>query len=200
MMQPPLETIGQQLQARSNIADHFALRKVDPLHVGRRVADVDDLRTFGAHDEGRLFDGVVTYGNNQIGSVDRFMNVIALAECSRPHVEVAAAGYRSLPICVVKNGIFVRRTKPPMPAVLRGRDAAAPSMIKGRLALRIMSAARSSEARWATGISIGCGATIATSSDSSPAMSSGSSEEPDPDALPWRSGRHRERLSECRLC
>jgi hypothetical protein len=53
-----------------------------------------------------------------------------------------------------------------MPAVLRGRDAAAPSMINGRLALRIISAARSSEARCATGISIGCCGTIATSSAS----------------------------------
>ena len=48
-----------------------------------------------------------------------------------------------LPICVVKNGMRVRRTKPPRSLVERGRLAAAPSMISGRLALRIISAARS---------------------------------------------------------
>ncbi len=79
------------------------------------------------------------------------------------------------PIWVVKNGIWVRRTNPAIPVVLRGREAAAPSMINGRLAFKIISAARSSEARWATGISIGCCATTATDSVSSPAMSSGNS-------------------------
>src|SRR3954462_270722 len=96
MVQPPLEAIGQQLQARPDIADHFALRKVDPLYIGRRVADVNYLRTFRAHDEWRFFDGVVTNGDNQIGPVNRFMNVVALAERGGPHVEIAAAGYRSL--------------------------------------------------------------------------------------------------------
>ena len=56
-----------------------------------------------------------------------------------------------LPIWVVKNGICSRRTKPPRPAVLRGRLAAAPSMISGRFASRIMPAARSSALRCATG-------------------------------------------------
>ncbi len=48
-------------------------------------------------------------------------------------------------------------------------------MISGRLAARIMSAARSSAARCATGISIGWIGTTGRSSASSPATSSGSS-------------------------
>ena len=80
-----------------------------------------------------------------------------------------------LPICVVKNGMRVRRTKPASPVVERGRLAAAPSITSGRSAPRIISAARSSAARCATGISIGCGGIGGMSAHSSPAMSSGNS-------------------------
>ena len=58
---------------------------------------------------------------------------------------------------------------------MRGRLAAAPSMISGFLAARIISAARSSAAGCATGMSTGCGGTSGTGSTSSPATSSGSS-------------------------
>ena len=80
-----------------------------------------------------------------------------------------------LPICVLKNGIPVRRTKLAMPWVPRGRLEAAPNMISGRFALMIISAARSSAVRCATGISIGWTGTTGTSGTSSPAMSSGNS-------------------------
>ena len=69
----------------------------------------------------------------------------------------------------------VRSTKFARPEVERGRLAAAPSMMSGRLAARIISAARSSAAGWATGMSTGCGGTSGTGSTSSPATSSGSS-------------------------
>ena len=57
----------------------------------------------------------------------------------------------------------------------RGRLDAAPNMISGRFALMIISAARSSAVRCATGISIGCTGTTGTSGTASPAISSGSS-------------------------
>ena len=56
-----------------------------------------------------------------------------------------------------------------------GREAAAPSMISGRSAFRIIAAARSSALRVATGISIGCTGIGSSSGARSPAMSSGSS-------------------------
>jgi len=76
---------------------------------------------------------------------------------------------------VLKNGIWVRRTNSVRPAVRRGRLVAAPSITSGRLAARIITAARSSAAGGATGSSIGCGGTIGRSAASSPAISSGSS-------------------------
>ena len=96
-MQPSLDAISQQFQARPDIANHLALRKVDPLHVGRRVADVDHLGTLRAHDERRLLDRIVTDGDDQIGAIDGLMHVVTFAERGRAHIEVATAGHRSLP-------------------------------------------------------------------------------------------------------
>ena len=82
-----------------------------------------------------------------------------------------------LPICVLKNGSRVRRTKLDRASTRRGRLPPAPIMISGRLAARIISAARSRAAGCATGRSIGCTGTIGASagSISSAATSSGSS-------------------------
>ena len=96
IVQSPFDTVGQQFQARPDIADDLALRKVDPLHVGGRVADMDHLRALRTHDEGRLFDGVVPDGNDQVGAIDGLMHIITLAECGRTHVQIAAARYGSL--------------------------------------------------------------------------------------------------------
>jgi alcohol dehydrogenase class IV len=62
-----------------------------------------------------------------------------------------------------------------LPQVLRFNLPAAESMMSGRFAARIISAARSSATRCATGISIGWIWTIGIAATSSPAMSSGSS-------------------------
>lgn len=69
----------------------------------------------------------------------------------------------------------VRRTKLAIPWVDRGRLVAAPIITSGRFAAEIISAARSSAPRWATGISIGWIGITGTAGTSSPAMSSGSS-------------------------
>ena len=97
IVQSPLDAIRQQFQARPDIANHFALRKVNPLHVGRRVADVDHLGTLRAHDEWRFLDRIVADGDDQIGTIDGFVHVVTFAERGRPHIEVATAGYGSLP-------------------------------------------------------------------------------------------------------
>lgn len=60
-----------------------------------------------------------------------------------------------LPICVLMNGMRTRRTKSDNASANRGRLAAAPNIISGRSALRIISAARSTADAGATGLSIG---------------------------------------------
>ena len=92
----PFNTISQQFQARPDITNHFALRKVDSLHVGRRVADVDHLRALRTHDERRLLDRIVTDGNDQVGAINGLVHVVTLAERGRAHIELATPGYRSL--------------------------------------------------------------------------------------------------------
>ena len=39
-----LDPVGEQLEARSDVADDLGMREVDLLDVRRRVADVDHLR------------------------------------------------------------------------------------------------------------------------------------------------------------
>ena len=55
------------------------------------------------------------------------------------------------PIWVVKNGMRVRRTSSPDPELSAAGSPAAPSMMSGRFAARIISAARSSAAGGARG-------------------------------------------------
>ena len=80
-----------------------------------------------------------------------------------------------LPICVVKNGMPARNTKADSASLDCGRDAADAIINNGRLALRMISAARSSASGLAMGRSTACGGISATPSTSSAAMSSGSS-------------------------
>ncbi len=96
MVQAALDAIGQQLQAWTDVAHDLALREVNPLDVRRRIADMDHLRAFRAHDEGRLLDRIVTDRDDQVGAIDGLMDVVALAQRSRSHVKLAAAGDRSL--------------------------------------------------------------------------------------------------------
>ena len=91
-----LEPIGQEFEARPDVADDLGMREVDLLDVGRRVADVDHLRPALAHDEGRLLDRVVANGDDQVGLVDRLVHVVALGERGRAHVEVGPARHRAL--------------------------------------------------------------------------------------------------------
>ena len=53
---------------------------------------MDHLRSALAHDEGRLLDRVVADRDDQIGPVDRPVDVVALRQRRRAHVEVGAAG------------------------------------------------------------------------------------------------------------
>ena len=95
--QPRLDAVSQQFEARPDVAHDLALREIDLLDGCRRVADVNDLRPSGPHDEGRLLDGVMADGDNEIGLVHRLVNIVAFAQCRRSHVEIAAARGRPLP-------------------------------------------------------------------------------------------------------
>src|ERR1700680_853568 len=64
-------------KARATIPDHLGMRKVRLLGVGRRVGHMDDLRALGTHQKRRLFHGVVTDRNDEIGMVDCAMHIIA---------------------------------------------------------------------------------------------------------------------------
>ena len=94
--QAALDAVGEQFETRPDVANHLALRKIDLLDGGRRVADMDHLRPLRAHDEGRLLDRVVADRDDQVGAVDRLVDVVALAERGRSHVKLAAAGNRPL--------------------------------------------------------------------------------------------------------
>ena len=91
-----LEPVGEQLEARADVADDLGMREVDLLDLRRRVADMDHLRPLRAHDEGRLLDRVVADGDDQVGAVDRLVDVVALREGGGAHVELRAAGDRAL--------------------------------------------------------------------------------------------------------
>ena len=86
-----LDAIGQQGQARPEIADDLGMREVHLLHVGRRVADVDHLRSLRAHDEGGLLDRVVANGQDQVGPVDRLVHVVAVGQRGRSHPQLGSA-------------------------------------------------------------------------------------------------------------
>ena len=96
IVQSPFDTISQQFQARPDIANHLALRKVDSLHVGGRITDVDHLRALRAHDERRLLDRIVPDGDDQVGAINGLMHVVTFAERGRAHIELAAPGNGSL--------------------------------------------------------------------------------------------------------
>ena len=97
VVQPALEPVGQQRQARADIADHLGMREVDLLDIGRREADMDHLRPARAHEEGRLLDRVVADGDDQVGAVDRLVHVVPLRQRGRAHDrDSCAAGHRAL--------------------------------------------------------------------------------------------------------
>ena len=90
VVQSSLNTVGQQLQARSDITNHFALRKVDSLHVGGGITNVNHLRALRTHDERRLLNCVVPDGNDQVGAINSLVHVVTFAKCGRAHIELAS--------------------------------------------------------------------------------------------------------------
>ena len=59
------------------IIDEFSLREIYFLYGGRQVTDVEYGRPSGSHDEGRLFHRVVADRDDQIGTINRSMQIVA---------------------------------------------------------------------------------------------------------------------------
>ena len=89
VVQSSLNTVGQQLQARSDITNYFALRKVDLLHVGGGITNVNHLRALRTHDERRLLNCVMPDGNDQVGAINSLVHVVTFAKRGRAHIELA---------------------------------------------------------------------------------------------------------------
>ena len=103
---PALEPVGEQGQAAADVADDLGVREVHLLDLGRRVADVDDRRTARAHQERRLLDRVVPDREDQVGPVDRLVDVVALGQRGGAQSQARRSPATTpLPICVLKKGI-----------------------------------------------------------------------------------------------
>ena len=70
---------------------------------------MDHLRSIGAHQEGRLLDGIVADRNNQVGLIDRLVNPIPLRQRGSAHVEIGARIDCALP----HLGVEERNSDPP---------------------------------------------------------------------------------------
>ena len=105
----PSSRSASSAETGTDIAHHFGMREVDLFDIGRRIADMDHLRPVRPHQERRLLDRVVTDRDDQVGPVDRLVDIVPLRERGCAHVEIVAAGTVPLPICVLKKGIWVRR-------------------------------------------------------------------------------------------
>ena len=73
-----LEPVGEQREARPDIADDLGMGKKHLLDRRRHIADMDHLGPVRAHDERRLLDRVVADREDQIGLVDRLVDIVPL--------------------------------------------------------------------------------------------------------------------------
>ena len=62
----------------------LGLRKIHLLDGRRHGADMDDAGAPLRHEEGRLFDGIVADGDDEVGLVDRLVDPIAFASAAVP--------------------------------------------------------------------------------------------------------------------
>ena len=139
MRQLAFEPVGEQREARADIADELRMREDTPPR--RSPADsrhAAPFGPFGAHDEGRLLHRVVADRDDEIGPVDRLMDIVALGERRGAHVEVRPASDRALAHLRIEERESAAGARTPTAAsARRGRLAAAPNMTSGRSAARI---------------------------------------------------------------
>src|SRR5260370_33128239 len=73
-------------------------------HRSRDIADMNDLRAFWAHDEWRFLDGVMTNRNNQVGPVNRLVDVVTFGKSRCSHVKIGSAVHCALAHLGIKKG------------------------------------------------------------------------------------------------
>ena len=81
------EPVGEEGEARADVADELRLRKKHLLDRRREIADMQHRRSVRPHEERRLLNRVVADRNDEIGPIDRPMHVIALRQRRGAHVE-----------------------------------------------------------------------------------------------------------------
>ena len=76
-LQLAIQAVSQPLDRSGDVADDLELREVDLIDFSRLVIDMDDGLPARLHEEGRLLHHVVTDIDDQIGLLDRAVNIIA---------------------------------------------------------------------------------------------------------------------------
>ena len=84
------------MHARADVADQFGVGIKHLFDMGGACSRHGSPWAAGrlAHQERRLLHGVVADRDDQIGAVDRVMNVVAFRERSGAEIEIGAAGRR----------------------------------------------------------------------------------------------------------
>ena len=76
----PADQFGQFGDAVGDVADQFELGKINLVNLGGIEIDVNDLLAALLHEEGRLFHDVVAGIDDQIGAVDRTVNIVVVGQ------------------------------------------------------------------------------------------------------------------------
>ena len=72
---------------------------------GGDIADISDLGSgAGAHQERRLLHGVVSDRDDEIGALDRIMDIVALGQRRSAEIQLGIAGDRAFPHLRIEKG------------------------------------------------------------------------------------------------
>ncbi len=85
------ETFDEQHEARADIADEFCIREEHLLDRRGKIAHMQNLRSARTHEEGRLLNRVVADRDDQVGAIDRVVNIVTLGKRGGAHVESGPA-------------------------------------------------------------------------------------------------------------
>ncbi len=88
------EPVGEEREAGADVADKLRLGKEHFLDRRRQIADMQHRRPVRPHEERRLLHRVMADRDDEIGPVDRPMDIVALGQRRGPHVERGPAGDR----------------------------------------------------------------------------------------------------------
>src|SRR5699024_10239384 len=90
------EHLGELVQGRRQVPDDLELREIHLLDDGGTVPDVDDGRPGLIHRERRLLGRIVTDGDDDVGRIDRVVDIVTGGQGRRAHVQIRRPRHRSL--------------------------------------------------------------------------------------------------------